>query len=90
MTPILTRHSNCIALHVGQQGVCSAEEEALALLCLKNPQLNFLRYKNTFNRATFNVWTLNEINQLPKFTASEAEKYIDQQDMLVEYRQIHK
>ena len=77
ITLIQTMHSNCIALHVGKQRVCSAEVEALAPVFKKSvtkTKPNLLRCKNTVNIVVnFNIRRLTKVNQLPKLTVSAAE-----------------
>ena len=82
MTLILTICPNHFALCVGEQVVCSTAVEALTPVFKKSatelklkPKL--LRCKNIVNIATFNVRTLNRINQLPEMTVFAAEHNID-------------
>ena len=59
----------------------SAEVEALATVVekiqLQQTKTNLLRCKNNASVGTFNIRTLNIINQLPELTVSAAEQNID-------------
>ena len=69
-TRIQTRSSNRIAIHTGYQEMHSA------VVGTRTPLMEKLaiELKTTFNVATFNICTLNTINQLPKLISSSAEK----------------
>ena len=88
MTLIQTVYRNCIALQGAKEGARSGKVEALALVLEKSlteSKHNLLRCKNIVNIITFNVRTLNTINQLPELAASAVEHNID-----IMYMQEHK
>ena len=71
---------NLIALHVGKQGKHFVEVGAQAQVFQKiatEPKPYLLRCKNIVKIVTFNVKTLNTLNQLPKLTASVVEHNIN-------------
>ena len=79
---IQTVYPTCIALCEGKQEACSAEIRALALVLeISTTELKLkpklLKCKNMVDIETFNVKTLNVVNQLPELTASVAEHDID-------------
>ena len=79
MTLIQTIHTNRIILQTDKQGICSTEVGALTPVIKKSAKEtkpNLLKCKNIVSKATFNVRTLNTINQLPKLRASAAKHYI--------------
>ena len=80
LTLFQTTCPNRIAFCVGKQGVCSTEGGALAQVFEKSatePKPKLFRCKNIVTIATFNVTTLNTVNQLPELTVSAAEYNID-------------
>ena len=80
MTLIQTIYSNHIPLNVGKQGVHSTKVGALTPVYKKSatePKSNFLRCQSIVNIATFNIRSLNPINQLPEMTVSAAQHNID-------------
>ena len=92
MTHTQTTCKNRIALRVGKKGARSAEVGALASvfkkLATELKQQKLLKCKQTIQRATFNVRTLNRIGQLPELTASAVEHNIDI-ICIQEHRYIH-
>ena len=80
MTHTQTTYLNCIALHAGKKGACSAEFGALDLVFEKSAtelKQKLLKCKQTIQIVTFNVRTLNKIGQLPELTASAIDHNID-------------
>ena len=81
MTHTQTTYKNHIALRVGKKGARPAEVGALASLFEKSaPELKqqkLLKCKQTIQITTFNVRTLNRIDQLAELTASAVEYKID-------------
>ena len=80
MTQIKILHSNHIILYPDKQGVYSAEVGALVTMFEKSatePKHNSPRYKNIVDWGTFNIRTLNLINQLSEPTASATKHNVD-------------
>ena len=80
MTHTQTTCRNHIALRAGKKGAHPAEVGALASVFEKSAiELNqkLLKCKQTIQIATFNVRTLNKIEQLPELTTSAIEHNID-------------
>ena len=81
MTLIQTVCPNHIAYHAGKQESHSAKIEPLAQVFKKSttklklkPKPKLLRCKNTIHIVTFNIRSLNGVNQLLELTASAAER----------------
>ena len=75
-----TTYTNRIALCVGKKGVRPAEVGAQASMFEKSAtelKQKLLKCKKTIQIATFNVRTLNRIEQLPELIASAVEHKID-------------
>ena len=81
MTHTQTTYTNRIALRAGKKGARPAEVGALASVFEKSAteikRQKLLKYKQTLQIATFNVRTLNRIEQLPELIASAVEHKID-------------
>ena len=81
MTHTQTTYTNCIALRAGKKGSRPAVVGALASVFEKSAtelkRSKLLKCKQTIQRATFNVRTLNRMGQLPVLTASAVEHKID-------------
>ena len=81
MTHTQTTYINRIALRAGKKGARPTEVGALASVFEKSAtelkQQKLLKCKPTIQIATFNVRTLNRIDQLPELTASSVEHTID-------------
>ena len=81
MTNTQTIYTKPIALRAGKKGARPAEVGALASVFeksateLKRPKL--LKCKQTLQIATFNIRTLNRIEQLPELIVSAVEHKID-------------
>ena len=81
MTHTQTTYINHITFRAGKKGAYPAEVGALASVFEKSAtelkQQKLLKCKQTLQIATFNVRTLNRIDQLPELTASTIEHKID-------------
>ena len=82
MTHTQTTYINRIALRAGKKGAPPAEVGALASVFEKSAtelklKQKLLKCKQTIQIVTFNVRTLNKIDQLPELTASAVEHKID-------------
>ena len=81
MTHTQTTYINRIALRAGKKGARPAEFGALASVFEKSAtklkQQKLLKCKQTIQITTFNVRTLNRIDQWPELTASALEHKID-------------
>ena len=82
MTHTQTTYINCIALRAGKNGARTGEVGALVSVFEKSAtelklKQKLLKCKQTIQKATFNVRTLNRIDQLPELTASTVEHKID-------------
>ena len=81
MTYTQTTYTNRIALRAGKKGARPDEVGALASVFEKSAtelkQSKLLKCKQTLQIATFNVRTLNRIEQLPELIASAEEHKID-------------
>ena len=81
MTHTQTTRINRIALRVGKKGMRPVEVGVLASVFEKSAtelkQQKLLKCKRTIEISTFNVRTLNRIEQLPELTASAVEHNMD-------------
>ena len=80
MTHTQTPYINRIALRAGKNGARPAEVGVLDSVFEKSAtklKQKLLKCKQTIQRATFNVRTLNRIGQLPELTASAVQHKID-------------
>ena len=82
MTHTQTTYIDRIALRAGKKGARPAEVRAQTWVFEKSAtelklKQKLLKCKQTIQIATFNVWTLNRIGQLPELIASAVEHKID-------------